>query len=80
MWAGSTNGLSATDRVFTDDNPADIDNPTPDSALHRNVDLVVLKADEEGEFHHYYIRVTNDSPYNDRTQSFRLREDTYRDA
>lgn len=56
MWAGSTNGLSATDRVFTDDNSADIDNSTPDSALHRNVDLVVLKADEEGWFHLCYIR------------------------
>ncbi len=48
MFAAPNTGLVATDRVFSDDDPKDIDTSTPDSALHRNVDLVVLKADEEG--------------------------------
>ncbi|KAI0806131.1 NAD-P-binding protein [Irpex lacteus] len=48
MFAAPNTGLVAADRVFSDDDPKDIDSATPDSALHRNVDLVVLKADEEG--------------------------------
>ncbi len=48
MFAAPNTGLSVTDRVFSDDNPEDIDESTPESALHRNVDLAVIKADEEG--------------------------------
>lgn len=48
MFATPNTGLVAADRIFSDDDPKDIDASTPDSALHRNVDLVVLKADEEG--------------------------------
>ncbi len=59
MWAGPTNGLSATNRVFSDDDPKEIDASTPDSALHRNVDLVVLKADEEGQSYLYVYKLTN---------------------
>lgn len=49
MWAGAMDGLNITDRIFSDDNPQDIDSNTPDSALHRNVDRVVIKADDQGE-------------------------------
>ena len=48
MFAGANDGLTTTDRIFSDDDSEDIDKSTPDSALHRNVDLTVLKADEEG--------------------------------
>ncbi|KAI0090262.1 NAD-P-binding protein [Irpex rosettiformis] len=55
MFAGANNGLSITDRIFSDDDAEDIDKSTPDSALHRNVDLVVLKADEEGYAKTYLV-------------------------
>lgn len=49
MWAGAMDGLNITDRIFSDDNSQDINSNIPDSALHRNVDRVVIKADDQGE-------------------------------
>lgn len=42
-----TKGMFATDKIYYDDDPADMAS-IPDDAPHRNVDLIVINADKEG--------------------------------
>lgn len=44
-----TKGMSATDTIYDDSNVEQMVN-LPAEALHRNVDLAVIKADTEGEY------------------------------
>lgn len=41
-----TKGMSATDKIYTDE--ADDIETIPPNAFHRNVDLTVIQADKEG--------------------------------
>ncbi|KAL7278991.1 hypothetical protein ACG7TL_006823 [Trametes sanguinea] len=41
-------GMFATDKIYHDSKPEEIENGVPDSALHRNVDLAVIDADRKG--------------------------------
>ena len=43
-----TKGMAATDTIYDDSNVEQMAN-LPAEALHRNVDLAVIKADTEGE-------------------------------
>ncbi len=55
MFDAPNNGLVAAEKVFSDNDPKDIDSSVPDSAFHRAVDLIVLKADEEGYVKTYIV-------------------------
>ncbi|KAI0696908.1 NAD(P)-binding protein [Cytidiella melzeri] len=52
---GSTKGMSATEKIYHDDDPDDIEASFPPTALHRDVDLAIVQADKEGYVRTYII-------------------------
>ena len=52
MYNASTEGMSATEKIYDDSDPDDIEKSFPEDALHRDVDLAIVRADQEGKLHH----------------------------
>ncbi|KAI0783990.1 hypothetical protein BC629DRAFT_541283 [Irpex lacteus] len=51
----STKGLSVSEKIFSDDDPDDLERSILPEAIHRNVDLAIVKADQEGYVRSYII-------------------------
>lgn len=45
--------MSATEKVYDDSDADDIEKSFPEDAFHRNVDLSIVRADQEGKHHHH---------------------------
>lgn len=52
MYNASTEGMSATEKIYDDSDPDDIEKSFPEDALHRDVDLAIVRADQEGTSYH----------------------------
>ncbi|KAI0696906.1 NAD-P-binding protein [Cytidiella melzeri] len=52
---GATKGMYATEKIYRDDDPDDIEASFPPTAFHRDVDLAIVQADKEGYARTYII-------------------------
>lgn len=53
--ADNAEGKSATETIYDDSNPEQIES-LPDTQLHRNVDLEILRADKEGRLARTFVK------------------------
>ena len=52
----ATKGLGISEKIFSDDDPDDIEKSIPPTAIHRNVDLAIVQADKEGKLQAKFAR------------------------
>ncbi|KAI0783989.1 NAD-P-binding protein [Irpex lacteus] len=50
-----TKGLGISEKIFSDDDPDDLERSLPPEAFHRNVDLAIIQADNEGYLKSYIV-------------------------